>query len=159
MVAEAVNTSSIRVSWEAPPTSLTNGIITNYILTYASVATPPDTESVTTMITEELVTMGIAPDTAYTFTVAAKTVAVGPASPTIVQRSYPLPPIPPQDTPHTTHNAGVTTTTIPITLPSVDTSQFRSCDEGGYPLTPLCTVSDTCLFISQSFLGGGCQTD
>ena len=77
--------------------------------------------------------MGIVPDTAYTFTVAAKTVAVGLASQAIVQRSYPLPPIPPQDTPHTTDNTEITMTTIPITLPSLDTSQFRSGDWGVLP--------------------------
>ena len=141
VVVTAMDTESILVSWDPPPLDLTNGIIVQYNITYAPIATPTDIMAVATTATEVLVAMGITPDTAYTFSVRAETVALGEPSPPIVQSSYPLPPAPLQVSPRTPDNVEVTTTTIPITLPSVNTSQFRSVDWRGLPSLRVCTQS------------------
>ena len=126
VVAEAVDTSSIRVSWDPPPAEMINGIITEYVLTYVPITNPnSETPLRVTRGTEELVS-GVTPDTAFIFTVVAVTIDISPESLPIVQRTYPIPPASLQDSPSVPTNPEVTMTTIPITLPSVNTSQFRS---------------------------------
>ena len=123
VVAEAINTASIRLSWQPPMADLS---ITGYNISYHPVAQPNDMMSISTIETEKLITAGITPDTRFSFTVAAKnSLGVGPGSPPIIQRSYPNPPPPPQDPPQTPDDVEVTMTTIPFILPTIDTSLFR----------------------------------
>ena len=125
VVAEAVDTHSIRVSWDPPPAEMINGIITEYVLTYVPV-TNPDSETPlrVTRGTEELVNV-ITPDTAFNFTVVAVTIDISPDSLPVVQRTYPLPPASLRGHPGVPTGPEVTMTTLPITLPSINTSQFR----------------------------------
>ena len=126
MVATAIDTSSILISWEPPLINDINGEITNYFVRYYPINDPSDEQTLQTMEIERLVTVAIIPDTPYTFLVAAFTIAIGPYSLPIVQRSYPLPPPPPEESPRIL-DTNVTTTTIPIFLPNLNVSQFRYC--------------------------------
>ena len=119
-----MDTERILITWEPPPISERNGIITSYLLTVGPVAMPTTTSTTETADTRILVDIP-SPDTAYSFSVAAMTVAIGPPSSSVVQRSYPLPPPPPESPPTVSDDADITVATIPINLPTMDTTQFR----------------------------------
>lgn len=116
----AVDSKSIRLSWEAPPPDTWNGVITNYVICFSSLANPSDLMNLTTNETEVLVEE-LYPDSTYQFTVAAETVAIGPTSTPVVQRSYPLPP--PLD--DKLNVSMVSMSTISLSLPPVNSSLFR----------------------------------
>ena len=131
VVAEAVDTRSILLSWQPPDPDLRNGIIGSYRITYSPVADSTSTRIITTGDTQRLITMGITPDTSFSFTVAARTAVggFGPESLPIIQTSYSNPPPSPQERPQTSNEADITMTTIPFNLPSINTSLFRSACE------------------------------
>ena len=123
-MVKAVDTERILVSWGPPPIETRNGEITQYLLIYSLMATPTD-EKLSTFVGTEGLVSGLSPDTPYLFSVAAMTVALGPVSPSLAQRPYSLPPDPPEDPPGIPDDAAITTTTIPINLPQMNTSLFR----------------------------------
>ena len=127
VVAEAVDTRSILLSWEPPDPDLRNGIIGSYRITYSPVADSTNTRFITTGDTQELITVGITPNTSFSFIVAARTAVggFGQNSPPIIQTSYSNPPPSLQERPRTPDDADVTMTTIPFILPSINTSLFR----------------------------------
>ena len=124
VVAVAVDTSSIHLSWAAPPPDTWNGVITHYIISYYSLTNLSSSVNRTTNETEALLD-DLDPDTTYQFTVAAETVSLGPSSAPVVQRTYPLPP-PLDSVPLTLPMIPmVSMTTIPVLLPPVNSSLFR----------------------------------
>ena len=122
-----MNTGTINITWDPPAVDDRNGIITDYNVSYFPVGNPSAIQQLSTEETFLVVTDGITPDTEYNFTVAAITrdILIGPESFGIVQRSYPLPPSPPQDPPRPADNVEVTLTTIPFLLPAFNTSLYR----------------------------------
>lgn len=125
VVVTPVNTRTIKVTWDPPAVENRNGIITRYSVSYFPVGDSNAIQQLSTEATFLVVTAGITPDMEYNFTVAAITILIGPESSGIVQRSYPLPPLPPQDPPRPADNVEVTLTTIPFLLPAFDTSLYR----------------------------------
>ena len=94
VVVTPVNTRTIKVTWDPPAVENRNGIITRYSVSYFPVGNSNVTQQLSTEATFLVVTAGITPDMEYNFTVAAITILIGPESSGIVQRSYPLPPLP-----------------------------------------------------------------
>ena len=123
MVAVAVDANSIHLSWRAPPPDTWNGFVTRYIISYSPTTNLSISLNLTANETDVLVKY-LTPDTAYQLTVAAETVALGPPSLPVVQRSYPL--TPPLEEPLTVPESPmVSMTRIPVLLPRINSSLFR----------------------------------
>lgn len=81
MIIEALDSSSVKVSWNPPQFQLQNGIIVDYILQISGEDTAEDFEFHSF---EEFVTVfNLHPFYTYTFTIAAVTIDVGPYSPAV----------------------------------------------------------------------------
>ena len=75
--ARALNSSSIHLSWDPLPSTLQNGIIRQYKVTL--VDSTGQARVINTTITSVTVA-ALTPFTSYNFTVAAKTIALGPST-------------------------------------------------------------------------------
>ena len=128
VTAQAIDTTSIRVSWQPPPVALTNGIITGYFIKYFQVSNPSTVFRMrfSTVLEVDLRLDG--PDLEYNISVSAETIAEGPFSVGVIQRTYPEPPMLPDDPP-SVEGGGISQTSIPVQLPGIDTSDYRCVGE------------------------------
>ena len=123
-----VSTSStllnqIDVSWSPPPEEFQNGVIIRYLVHYADIAAPSMVTVQTATTTSASLTMAISAGTTYLVSIAAVTsVGDGPFSSNVAQQTLSLPP-PFPEVPSQSPDMAVTSTTIPITLPTIPSLQ------------------------------------
>ena len=126
IMAVAEDTSSISLSWSPPPAHLQNGVRRNYIIHYHPTFDPAvvsvlnvGADASSTRLTD------LTPGTEYNITMAAVTVAFGPFSEGVVQRTYPLD-LPTLPAPQIIPGFDTTgSTSLAVSLPLVDTGAFR----------------------------------
>ncbi len=80
-----VSSTSVRLSWDAPPLASRNGIITEYRVNVTEVDT--GRVSILTSFTTSFVAQSLHPYYTYLFTVSAHTVATGPYSTSVMIRT------------------------------------------------------------------------
>ena len=83
MTIVAINSSSVKVSWEPPQADLRNGIIVDNIVRVTGV----DTEEMFVLNTGEdtgvIVVTNLHPFYTYTYSIASVTIGIGPFSPAV----------------------------------------------------------------------------
>ena len=125
IIAEALDTDKIKLSWSPPPPHLQNGVIHSYSVLYTPTTNSTLTFSITNVSdTEVVISHSLEAGVSYNISVAAVTVARGPYSEGVVQTTYPLPPSisgPPIVVP----GVELTPHTLAVQLPLVNISQFR----------------------------------
>lgn len=84
-MVEAVNSMSVRVSWQPPPFEQRNGLITGYHVRVLGLNTA-DNYLLPLVNDTMLVVENLHPFYAYRFSVAAQTVAIGPFSTAVTQK-------------------------------------------------------------------------
>ncbi len=116
--------------WEATPLGNRSGILTSYTVQYRNTIDDARQEVVGAEGAETFTVMltGLEPGTTYTIQVAANTSAgMGPYSIALDQETVPMAPtVGPGVTPGRNPDRVVTLNSIPILLPDIDTSLFRS---------------------------------
>lgn len=132
VVAEALDTHRIRLTWEPPPTDQQNGNIENYIIHYY-LASDPQTNATrnTNSSSLEFRLEGLEAGTEYSISVAAVTVSPGPFSKEVTQQTIMQPPPFPPEPPTIFSEPDITKNKIPIVLPSVNETQFRCVQHSG----------------------------
>ena len=126
VVAEALDTHRIRLSWEPPPTDRQNGNIVDYIIHYYMASDPQSNVTCNTSnSSRKFILEGLEAGTEYSISIAAVTVSSGPFSNAVNQQTIMQPPSFPPEPLKTFSGIDITENTIPIVLPLVDETQFR----------------------------------
>lgn len=123
-MAEALDTHSIRLTWEPPPTDKQNGVIVEYIIHYYVVSDPQSSATCNTT-SLELTLEELEAGTEYSISIAAVTVSLGPFSNELTQQTIMQPPLFPPEPPTISSRIDITENTIPIVLPLFDETQLR----------------------------------
>ena len=82
----AVDSTSVRVSWQPPPFENRNGIISGYHVRVLGLNSQPDNTVLPPVNATMLLVEDLHPFYAYRFSVAAETVAIGPFSTAVTQK-------------------------------------------------------------------------
>ena len=125
-MAESLDTNRIRLTWSPPPTHLQNGVVRAYSILYH----PTSDSSLPSILndvseTQTVLDLPLGGGISYTLRIAAVTVARGPFSDGVVQKTYSLPPSFSSGPPVIAAGSDTTQHTLPIQLPPVNITQFR----------------------------------